>query len=293
MLLIGVPLYFVVMNLIGLDTIAEELSDWFSLPPWLVDHHWAVAILLALPPALVIHVATKNRRATLAAFYDLRHIEVWGLGRKLLEGQPVKEGYFLYLRPFALDHRFTINNPYKTELGMLSSPRSLTEAPTLDLEAVIDRALVSEGNVVGIGGSDHEDSGGRITVPDTEWQKLLKSLAHQARVIFMVPAASGGCVYELRWILANELLTKTVFIMPPSAMMNSMDRDFFKKEWERALLAFRDEGLQLPQLQKTGALFCFDRDRRSSTFLRFPVPRFSFGTSPARMRRALLAFLDK
>lgn len=139
-----------------------------------------------------------------------------------------------------------------------------------------------------IGDSDQFDGAGRITVPDNEWKDALAKLASAAQLIFMVPAASPGCIYEVEWLLASGLISKTVFVMPPSSMMTRAERRHLSDEWSRATAGLHETGLSLPGLQKRGALFVFNQMCALALTVRFPSLRTSFPTTPSRVRKWVL-----
>jgi hypothetical protein len=123
--------------------------------------------------------------------------------------------FFLYLRPFA-------------STGGVQVVRSISRRRRRglvvrwnDLEALLTRYLEPYGPLIGLGRPGEQVGAGRIPSDEESWQKLVATLAANARLLFLLPAADSGTRWEMDLVFSQpELLGKTIFIVPGSARID-------------------------------------------------------------------------
>jgi hypothetical protein len=105
------------------------------------------------------------------------------------------------------------------------------------------REVLGDYPVIGIGPSER---GGKVTSTESQWQEDVEILSKNAKLIFVVPHDSPGCLWELKFMRENTLLNKAIFILPAQA---SMEEDI-DSSWEQIQASFKQYGFQLPGLGK-------------------------------------------
>lgn len=163
--------------------------------------------------------------------------------------QKVKNGgsleFALYLRPFRMDTRM-IRKTVGAKLGIISYSY-YTGNDQIYLEDML-RQVIGDYPVVGIGPS--ERGIGKIAAPESQWKEDVRLLATNAKLIFLIPFDSPGCLWELQLLRENQLLNKTVFIIPPRAFTKgSTVEEHTLKDWKRIQCYYSECCLQLPDLR--------------------------------------------
>lgn len=166
--------------------------------------------------------------------------------------------FFLYVRPFFLTRRMTIENPVyhsrQRKLLRLLSYRDY-QPNRIDLETQIETSLRDEGLLIALGHPGENIGAGRIAASDLEWQTWFKSLAPNAELILVVPSHTDGTKWEIEWLKENNHLQKTIFLMPPKLSASQVDVAVF---WNQTGSILGQEGFQLPAYLESGLLFKLD-----------------------------------
>jgi hypothetical protein len=156
--------------------------------------------------------------------------------------------YCLYLRPFRS------GNALPTQI------RPVEMAPTpehIDLEQVLRAALAPKHRLIAVGPTRDMSSGaGYATASDTDWKETVTDLAENAKLIVMLPSAQPGTLWELEWVARHRLLERTLLIMPETLEPNGE----IESEWNRAVIAARTVGVNLPTYSPAGALLRLSND---------------------------------
>jgi hypothetical protein len=243
---------------------------------WLDARWWEKFLLLALTTTPLSRMADAAYRSDIRRGQRRRNQLTADLVGRLRDGDEV-EPCVLYLRPFAVTNRLPAS--YQSRLRR--------KAPVhLDLEILLERSLRNQRSFVALGRSAEMGEGAaRVTTGDDDWRDIVQLLARQATFVAMVPLSRPGTMWELQWLAEQDLLGKTLFIMPetideiPSGVIYSVeksDRIFdgdrrydpaehtleLPQEWFEAVRVARGFGLELPPLADVGALFTLDPETR-------------------------------
>jgi hypothetical protein len=158
--------------------------------------------------------------------------------------------YVVYLRPFATTGRLTIANPKPRWLPLL--PSFFAHETTLEFETVLSEALQPDLSLVALGRPGEHVGAGRIAVTDDDWKQVFQRLVKKARWIVMIPSHEGETGWEVRQLVAQEYLGKTVFLMPPTLRPGSVD---IAAHWSEARARLAHDGVHLPPYTGAGQLF--------------------------------------
>jgi hypothetical protein len=150
--------------------------------------------------------------------------------------------FVLYLRPFAvtgvLNRRSFLRRFWK-RLGY-----------EVEFEAALVQALSRWAPVIAVGHSGEQVGFGRVQMGDAEWKKLVANLIDQADAVFMLPGASRGTTWEVRYILKTAA-DKAVFMMPPKC-----DAPFDSaKYWMDVRSHWSRHRVHLPEYDERGMFF--------------------------------------
>jgi hypothetical protein len=153
--------------------------------------------------------------------------------RVLLRLEQMRDGtdaFFLYLRPFAStggvrvlrrvarrkrskssyygrDPRFNPGPGYQYRLDVVWN----------DLETLLAMLLEPYAPLVGLGRPGEQFGAGRVPADEATWQDLVRDLADNAWLLFLLPSEDQGTRWELDLVMGTpRLLRKTVFIVPGS-----------------------------------------------------------------------------
>jgi hypothetical protein len=161
--------------------------------------------------------------------------------KKYSEGSHSLDEYCLYLRPF--------------EITETIPSQDRDEQYSSDFESILDRALSPKITVVGIGGPEFTEGIAKIDFSFHEeidnWQVAYKILAKYASLIIAIPSSHKGTLWELKWLVENKYLDKTIFFMPNTI---SLGYDH-ETEWNRASEALNQFNVELPVYHKGGMFF--------------------------------------
>jgi hypothetical protein len=228
------------------------------------DYGWGWMALLWLASVLLGFVVNVVREAENDRIEEARNKSAEALYARVLaaaESGSVPD-YVLFLRPF----RGT---------GTLDTQSGGEAVEALDLETILARALKPRW-LVGLG-SEMERSivgAGRVYFRDVEWWDSVRVLARHAMGIVVVPSTNEGTLREIRWLHEERLLSKCVFVMPPTPGEGRWHVDLFGSStvlikndtaadqsalWSAARAALRESpGIELPPHSAQGALLGLD-----------------------------------
>jgi hypothetical protein len=154
--------------------------------------------------------------------------------------------FAVFLRPFSSTGNFRQKSrqllPQEVTVGSSSPSREYS----FELESMIAQVIHNWLPMIALGRPGEHFGSGRLPVSDDEWQEVVKSLVHQADVIFVVPDTSEGMLWELSHLRDEGYLPKCVMIMPPNPAADS---------WDAARDLLRPLGYRLPDHNVRGAMF--------------------------------------
>lgn len=159
----------------------------------------------------------------------------------------------LYLRPFVATDQFRVRNPLQKTVG---TPEFFELDFELDIERVFAETFADTTPMIALGLPGEHLGAGRIETDDDGWQDYVRRLADAAEFIIMLPSHRAGTQWEIKHILDENLLTKSVWIMPPSTSRNRSDSRAY---WLAAQEKTREAcGLNLPAYDDHGMVFSYD-----------------------------------
>ncbi|MBT0963740.1 hypothetical protein [Denitromonas iodatirespirans] len=172
--------------------------------------------------------------------------------QRLLNASPgdTPPHFAVYLRPFSVTGRLTVTNRRWRGLPIL--PRYFAHEPTLEFERLLAGALAPALPLVALGRPGEAIGAGRIAVSDAEWKAMFQRLIDAARWIIMIPSDQGETGWEVQQLVAQGLLGKTVFIMPPALRRGAID---MAPVWRQLRSGLADTGLCLPAYTPAGQAF--------------------------------------
>ncbi|AHH95644.1 hypothetical protein [Kutzneria albida] len=198
---------------------------------------------------------------------------------------PDRYRFALYLRPFTTSGQLASN-----AVGVLSADGQVGNIQT-DFEAVLasafpaHRPLIAAGRpgellptgVQGLGSMiDHTwdiPGTGKFQCTEANWRSRVTTLARHAETVVVVPLDFAGTRWEINWLYRNGLLSKCVFVMPPT-MAGARD---YEKPWAQVEGFLRARGVQVPGYRSSGGLFEVSADGTElvsrPSFVYAPVPR--------------------
>ncbi|MEO1337195.1 MAG: hypothetical protein AAFV29_16250, partial [Myxococcota bacterium] len=188
-----------------------------------------------------------------------RDIIAAGVWRALKGGNPPPHPFTLYLRPFAsTDH---IGTEVHTAIRMrpvASGPITLAMgSDRLEFEAEVERALRPIGPLVALGAPLEHKGAGRILVSDDEWRDAVERLMHYASLIVLLPSSRPGTTWEVKTLLSEGRLGKTIVVDPPDDLGQDTPEYDPSSEWREVRSAFAAHGFELPPDDPQGLLLYF------------------------------------
>ena len=180
--------------------------------------------------------------------------------------------FVLYLRPFSVTAKQTTSryfdavaardgtptfNPrgepttHPLSSGIINESYSVYEYNS-DAESEWERAVASDGAFVALGRPVEAFGAGRIHTTEENWTDDLRLLGRHAKKCVVVPSARFGTQWEIRWVVAEGLLPKCCFYMPPRTRGFDCAQD-----WTAAKEAVADV-LELPDYDARGMLLSYD-----------------------------------
>ncbi|MCP4622332.1 MAG: hypothetical protein GY850_02260 [bacterium] len=120
-----------------------------------------------------------------------------------------------------------------------------------DLETFIACAVEPFASLLALGMKGEQIGAGRIESDENSWERTMELLAKKAKFLFVIPYDSDGAKTELKFIRNNNLLKKTIFIMPPQAVKQLN----WAEQWKRATKGVEEYDYKLPSYNPNGMIF--------------------------------------
>ena len=168
------------------------------------------------------------------------------------------EGKALYLRSFELDGMFIMNTDHRNLFSWEQYDRPGTDT----IERIFYDATSATYPLIGLGGRGDIEFGIAAAGLSSDWEKKVRKGVQQCSLIFIVPLSTEGVMREVRMIIEEGALSKTIFIMPPdNHMFQFRGNVSFEKKWIDTVKIFdRELRVILPAYSKNGLLFTIDRN---------------------------------
>lgn len=226
-----------------------------------VKTFWETPVGVAMPMLglLVIFVLARN---AVSVFYRLgrekrqikRNLRAEFLVERLKQGSD--EPFSLYLRPFAHDGITRKKGFWWYVLA--EGDVSLIDRESLEL--LIAQRMRIRYPMIALGPPGDQLGAGRLALSEAEWKEITLFLMDRAHLIYLVPGASEGVLWEIRH-LARDHFAKTRYIMPPAKFMGG-DAARAEELWDEARLPCISRGADLPRYDPKGALLVLDAGGR-------------------------------
>ena len=235
--------------------------------------HWDRAFLGLLVGVLFLGLGMFISYQRIKADQYERTKESMRILNNVLEGRNDRN-FALYLRPFELDGKITVN---QIDRGLFSFEN--LDRPGVDpIERLLADALIKTYPTVALGVPVSEISGVGHVGLLTKWQNAVVLLLHSAKLIVIVPSNNNSTLWEIKQVVQFGYLSKTVFLMPSKRRIYNYDRDCYIEEiWESARIAVKDKVcLDFPKYNASGAVFRFREADQSTIFHElnsWPTPR--------------------
>jgi hypothetical protein len=254
----------------------------------------ALVMLVVLLPLLlaVLAVMTWENRAR-QRIRDRR-------AERIVDRVPARPGgrpprFSLYLRPFATSDRLGTS-----DIGRVSFSGGNMETVNIqtDFEAYLAGALPASRPLIAAGrpgilltaATDLPDGHwapdipgiGKFPCTEENWRERVTAAARAAELIVVIPLDFPGTQWELQWLHENGLLSKCVFLMPPTRPGNPG----YEVAWRQASAALSGLGVKIPGYRNNGALFAFKAGDPVVAPLMIP-PSLLLRHHVRRLRRAI------
>lgn len=185
------------------------------------------------------------------------------------EGRNTKS-FILYLHPFVSEAAISFANPF-------SQDSKSGEATWISFENLLVRVNNKDTlPLIGIGQIKKTLGPGIIERPDDEWFKEFKNLASNSTFIIIIPGYSDGILAEIEWLEKNNLLWKTIFIMPPHSKSYLIDNINIVEYWDKTKTNLEALNITLPNHDLDGGLFVFKNKKAHR--LSFSIKNLLFST---------------
>ena len=237
--------------------------------------------LFFLPELVVVVVGNLHHRVVFPNALDKSD-------KAALSAFDAQSGSFcVFLRPFEFDGCFFVNIPTISPFGLLNGLTVDVEAHLSSMTKELRMPLVA------LGGSPRQDfragRSGRTVTADIEWKDKVAKAIDGSNAVFIIPASNPGTLWELELILSRpELLTKTLFIMPPRPARRPLVAlrrpeypkfvDNYEMRWIEAQTVSAQRGINLPDYTRDGAIFFFSELHAPAQVLAGLLPMTDEGT---------------
>ena len=173
------------------------------------------------------------------------------------------EPFSLYLRSFAQEDGFGRRKGFWWYV-LMEGDVSLIDRETLEL--LISQRMRMRCPMIALGLPGERLGAGRVPMAEAEWKEVTLFLMDRARLIYIVPAATEGVLWEIRHLARNHH-AKTRYIMPPAKFMGG-DAARAEALWDEARLPCIPRGVDLPRYDPRGAQLILDANGRVAETLR-------------------------
>lgn len=203
-------------------------------------------------------LSLRLRHRVLVARQDRNDSAAQAVLNNVLSNKPAGPKFFVYLRSFETTGK--LRPPFFFSVAVLQ------RLQTNELESFLALGLEKEGLLLGLGRPGENVGAARIKVADSDWQADIQQLISYAGGILLIPSAHEGTRWEIQHLKEQNLLSKTVFIMPPA------NRQFdWPLRWKQASESLRGLSIVLPEYQPRGLLFTIDSAGHLKDARMFPL----------------------
>src|SRR5215468_435722 len=183
---------------------AAYFSMWVMMR---LDARWYIQGPLLIGGLFLMSVANSAVRADQRRVQRRRDAVAAEILRSVRNSVKDLPRFALFLRPFmSTDHL-----PAQPLLSEFTGG-----FPThLDVEALLARALRKECPLIALGREgEMQEGAGRVTVTEDEWRGAIAQLEARAAFQVILPSTRPGTLWELERLVHEEVLGRTLFIMP-------------------------------------------------------------------------------
>jgi len=214
--------------------LADQLTSHFGTP--------RIWILIS---GLLIALSLWLRRILRRMLQKTSDTKAGRIMAHLVEGEATTDSaYLVYLRAFETTGKL------KAPWFMFAHDLGLQRLRSSEQESYLAWAVRKLGPLVALGEPGEHLGAGRIKTSDADWQQAVTQLVENAKAVLIIPSDRPGTVWEVHHLRTQNLLHKTVFIMPPEA------RGFdWRARWHEARKALGDFGAALPEYDRHGLIF--------------------------------------
>ena len=265
-----------------LKLIGDIHSIFLRLPAYLVFIFVAAFVLSIIVQPLFALIERESLARQAARDKAAQRVMV------CLRKQAGRPRYSLYLRPFKTAG-FLASMAVETFSASQHGGLQITNVQ-IDFEAILAGAFPAHRPLIALGtpgallpiypegvttwpiGKTWDIPGtGKVMTTESGWQEDLILLANHAETIVIVPLNFPGTIWEIQWLLDNNMLGKCVFVMPPS-MSGARS---YGEAWKASVRTLSAIGIELPDYDPSGQLFVVEDGtlRSLSSFVKSFVPR--------------------
>jgi len=173
------------------------------------------------------------------------------------------KSYSLVLRSFS--DKTPLEAPGSFSINSGNEYSSITWVEGSSILTNLTKALSKIGPVAVLGEMKFSNKGdiaraSEISSTDKDWKCKIDKLAKGANLIILVPSSSKGVVWEIKYLLENNMLEKTLVFMPNPLVNNFESNEMALLEyWGNLAKELKQHGLYLPDYEGAG---CFYRPKK-------------------------------
>ncbi|WP_316365368.1 hypothetical protein [Candidatus Thiodiazotropha sp. CDECU1] len=166
--------------------------------------------------------------------------------------QAIPSNLVMYLRPFDSTNKYFIN----TEWMNMFSEVGFSYDASDDIEMLISKSLQRKYEFVALGKPGEHRGAGRILVDENEWKAQVERLSIGSLFILIIPSYKEGTLWEIEMIINNDLLYKTIFIIPPlDGVFYTFKSNVEYLSRKKTQQACEELGLRLPMTEQVGGIY--------------------------------------
>lgn len=200
---------------------------------------------------------------------------------KINSNEPAPD-FALYLRPFSVDGELELD---QSHLNIFNY--ELYDRPGSDtIERILSDAIKETYPLVGLGDNQSLLGAGLAKTHD-DWKATIHAAIKSAKLIFTIPSASDGTLWEIKEIIATEALDKTIMIMPSTRWLIYKSGNY-STTWEAARERISEAcGATIPAYDPIGGIFQLGIDGRVVKF-----EKTNFPLEPSKLARLFNKILE-
>ncbi|MEW8050052.1 MAG: hypothetical protein AB2809_06700 [Candidatus Thiodiazotropha sp.] len=200
----------------------------------------------------------------------LKHKRVQSLAES--KTQEIPSNLVMYLRPFDSTNKYFIN----TDWMNVFSEYGLSYDASDDIEMFISKSLERKYEFVALGKPGEHRGAGRILVNENDWKEQVERLAKGSLFILIIPSHKEGTLWEIEMIINNDLLDKTIFIIPPlNGVLYTCESNVEHLLRKKTQEACEELGLRLPMTEQDGGMYKVVKKEGQDKLIKKPFPQLS------------------